>query len=196
MRPTDPRRADPAEESDAALLERIARRERAAITTLFRRYHRRLFRYLTRMLWSEAMAEELVNEVFLEVWRSAGRFEGRSATSSWLFGIAHHKAVSELRKRREASLEDERSAALQESADNPAADAEHAGTGRILQACLERLSAEHREVLELAYYHELSVGEIAEIAGCPENTVKTRMFHARKRLRALLPAAGLDGDGA
>lgn len=183
--------ADP---SDAELLSRVAAQDREAIGPLYTRYQPRLYRFLFRMVKDGGMAEELVNEVFLDVWRGAGRFEGRSSPSSWIFSIAHNKAVSALRKRREKPVADDEAIELVDTADLQDQVVQHGDMRRLMKGCLDRLSSDHRTVIELTYYQELSVKEIAEITGVPENTVKTRMFHARKRLREILETT-TGGDG-
>ncbi|MGF1624187.1 MAG: sigma-70 family RNA polymerase sigma factor [Alphaproteobacteria bacterium] len=183
------------EPSDSELLSRVAAQDRRAIGPLYNRYQPRLYRFLYRMVKDSGMAEELVNEVFLDVWRGAGRFEGRSTPSSWIFSIAHNKAVSALRKRREKPLDEEEAMQIVDPADLQDDVVQHGDMRRLMRGCLDRLSPDHRVVIELTYYQELSVREIAEIVAVPENTVKTRMFHARKRLREMLDASAAGRDG-
>jgi RNA polymerase sigma-70 factor (ECF subfamily) len=134
----------------------------------------------------------LISEVFLDVWRQAGRFEGRSAVSTWMLAIARFKALSALRRRPDQELDEETAGAIEDLSDDPAAALEKKDKSAMLRKCLTGLSAEHREIIDLVYYHEKSVEEVAEIVGIPENTVKTRMFYARKRLAELVKAAGID----
>jgi RNA polymerase sigma-70 factor (ECF subfamily) len=182
------------EPSDAELLSRVAAQDRLAIGPLYRRYQPRLYRFLFRMVKDGGMAEELVNEVFLDVWRGAGRFEGRSSPSSWIFSIAHNKAVSALRKRREVALDEDEATEIADPGQLQDETVHHGDMRRLMRVCLDRLTPEHRTVIELTYYHELSVKEVAEVCDVPENTVKTRMFHARKRLREMLESpASQDG---
>jgi RNA polymerase sigma-70 factor (ECF subfamily) len=97
-----------------------------------------------------------------------------------------------LRKRRDVALEPEIAEGIEDEADTPEVTVQKASKAIALRRCLEQLSVEHREVIDLVYYHERSVDEVGEILGIPENTVKTRMFYARKRLSDLLKAAGID----
>jgi RNA polymerase sigma-70 factor (ECF subfamily) len=106
--------------------------------------------------------------------------------------IARYKALSALRRRPDEALDEEAAAAIEDPGDNPEVALEKKDKGEILRECLTALSPEHREIIDLVYYHEKSVEEVAEIVGIPENTVKTRMFYARKRLAELLKAAGVD----
>jgi RNA polymerase sigma-70 factor, ECF subfamily len=178
---------------DRALIKAIAGGDAKALERLFARNQTRVFRYLTRVVRNEAIAEELLNEVFLGVWQSAGRYEGRSEPATWLISIAHNKAVSSLRKRREVSGYDEETAgAIEDDADTPEVTTQKMDKAALMRAAMQGLSSEHREILDLVYYQEQSVSEAAEILGIPEATVKTRMFYARKKLSELFKARGVD----
>jgi RNA polymerase sigma-70 factor, ECF subfamily len=178
--------------ADELLISRIARGDRLAMQVLFARHHVRIYRFVLRLLRDEMAAEDVISEVFLDVWRQASRFEGRSAVSTWLIAIARFKALSTLRKRREEGLDEETMEAIEEPSDNPALAIEKLDKGEKLRQCLAALTREHREVIDLVYYHEKSVEEVAQIVGIPENTVKTRMFYARKKLGELCRMAGID----
>jgi len=178
--------------SDEALIGRIAAGDKLAMHLLFARHHVRVYRFVLRLVRDESLAEDLISEVFLDVWRQASRFERRSSVGTWLLAIGRHKALSALRKRPGQTLDEERVAAIEDPADDPEIAVQKKDKSKILRNCLNGLSAEHREIIDLIYYHEKSVEEAAGIVGIPANTVKTRMFHARKRLSELLKAAGLD----
>jgi RNA polymerase sigma-70 factor, ECF subfamily len=178
--------------SDEALIGRIAGGDKVAMQVLFARHHVRVYRFVLRLVRDQTRAEDLISEVFLDVWRQAGKFEARSAVSTWLLAIARYKALSALRRRPDEVLDEEAAAAIEDPADDPEVALEKKDKGEILRKCLTALSPEHREIIDLVYYHEKSVEEVAEIVGIPENTVKTRMFYARKRLSELLKAAGVD----
>jgi RNA polymerase sigma-70 factor (ECF subfamily) len=158
---------------------------------LFARHHVRVFRFVLRLVRDEAAAEDLISEVFLDVWRQAGRFEGRAQVSTWLLAIARFKALSALRRKPEQELDDETAEAIEDTSDTPDVALEKKETGEVIRECLTSLSADHREIIDLVYYHEKSVEEVAEIVGIPEATVKTRMFYARKKLAELLKARGI-----
>jgi RNA polymerase sigma-70 factor, ECF subfamily len=175
--------------SDEVLIGRIANGDRPAMQVLFTRYHVRVFRFVVRMMRDASAAEDLISEVFLDVWRQAGRFEGRSAVSTWLLAIARFKALSALRRRPDQELDEERAEAIEDPSDDAEVLLEKRDKSAQIRRCLSGLSADHREIIDLVYYHEKSVEEVAEIVGIPENTVKTRMFYARKRLAELLKAA-------
>ena len=178
--------------SDEALIGRIATGDKVAMQVLFARHHVRVYRFVLRLVRDQTKAEDLISEVFLDVWRQAGKFEARSAVSTWLLAIARYKALSALRRRPDEELDDETAAAIEDPGDDPETALEKKDKGEILRKCLTALSPEHREIIDLVYYHEKSVEEVAEIVGIPANTVKTRMFYARKRLSELLKAAGVD----
>jgi RNA polymerase sigma-70 factor, ECF subfamily len=178
--------------SDEVLIGRIAQGDRLAMQVLFARHHVRVYRFVLRLVRNEASAEDLISEVFLDVWRQADRFEGRSAVSTWLLAIARFKALSAMRRKPDEELDDEAAGAIEDASDTPEVSLQKKDKGAVLRNCLEQLSREHREVIDLVYYHEKSVEEVAEIVGIPEATVKTRMFYARKKLSELLKAAGLD----
>jgi RNA polymerase sigma-70 factor (ECF subfamily) len=178
--------------SDDVLIERIAGGDRLAMQVLFARHHVRVYRFVLRLVRNEATAEDLISEVFLDVWRQAGKFEGRSAVSTWMLSIARFKALSALRRRPEAELDEETAERIEDDADDPETTLAKKDKSSQLRQALERLSNEHREIIDLVYYHEKSVEEVAGIVGIPAATVKTRMFYARKKLSELLKEQGID----
>ena len=178
--------------SDEVLISRIASGDRLAMQVLFARHHVKVYRFVLRLVSNPTTAEDLISEVFLDVWRQASRFEARSQVSTWLLAIARFKALSALRKRPEEELDDEKAAAIEDTADDPEVTAQKKDKSEVLRKCLSELSPDHREIIDLVYYHEKSVEEVAEIVGIPEATVKTRMFYARKKLAELLKNSGVD----
>jgi len=183
-------RAEPApidadEGAQRRLIERIAAGDLRAFEQFYRAYRVRLGRFLDRMTHRRGLVEELLNDTMLVVWNRSDRFDGSSKVSTWVFAIAYRKALKALQRHDEA-VEDE---TLDE---RPAADAgpEQEAQTRQLSAQLRRalaaLSVDHRAVVELTYFHGMGYREIAQIVDCPVDTVKTRMFHARRRLRGLL----------
>ena len=182
-----PKRRD---HSDEALIEKVAAGNRLAMQVLFARHHVRVYRFVLRLVGNDAVAEDVTSEVFLSVWRQAQRFEARSAVTTWILAIARYKALAELRRRNEVPA-DEESAETSDPADDPEVAFQAKHRGEILRRCLTQLSREHREIIALVYYHEKSVQEVAEILGIPGNTVKTRMFYARRKLSELLEAQGV-----
>ena len=127
------------------------------------------------------MVDEVLDDVMFVVWKDARKFRGGAAVSTWVFGIAYRKALTALRKDRRYQSGLDRKVEVDEVSGQQARHAEW------IRAGLRQLSPDHRQVMELTYFGGFSYQEIAEIAGCPVNTVKTRMFHARRRLKVLLP---------
>ena len=178
--------------SDEGLIVRIAAGDKLAMRTLFSRHQVRVFRFLCGIVRDKDTAEDLLNDVFIDIWRQASRFEGRSSVSTWMLAIARYKALSALRRPHMDELDEEKAAAVEDEADDPEVVAQKQEKGALLRACLAGLSAEHREIVDLVYYQEKSIEECAEIVAIPENTVKTRLFHARKRLAEIAKSKGLD----
>jgi len=180
------------EGSDESLIEKIAAGDRTAMKVLYTRHSTRVYRFLQRIVRNETRAEDLLSDVFLDVWQQAARFEKRSAVSTWILSIARFKALSSFRAKQHDALEPETSEMIEDEADNPEVIMQKFSKANALRACLESLSAAHRQVIDLVYYHERTVEEVGVILGIPTNTVKTRMFHARKQLSELLKQAGID----
>ncbi len=178
--------------SDEVLIGLIAGGDRDAMRLLYARHNVRVFRFLMRLVGNEATAEDLLNEVFVDVWRNAGRFEARSQASTWILAIARYKALASLRRRSLDELDDDACESIEDTADDPEAALQKIERSAILQDCLKQLSTAHREVVDLVYYHEQSIDEVAEIIGVPQSTVKTRVFYARKRIAELMAARGVE----
>jgi RNA polymerase sigma-70 factor (ECF subfamily) len=182
----------PAKEvSDHELIRLIAANDSNAMRVLFARHNVRVFRFAVRIVGNEATAEDVVSEVFVDVWRKAGRFEGRSQVATWILGIARHKALAAARRRSIGEFDDDLTL-IEDPADGPEIAAQKADRSAILRECLEQLSPAHREIIDLVYYHEQTIDEVARVIGVPLNTVKTRMFYARKHIAALLAARGIE----
>lgn len=175
---------------DGELLGGISRGDREAFAEFYRRHGGPLFAFLVKLVRERDMAEEVLGETMLDIWRQAGRFESRSSVATWLFSVCHDKAVRRLRRQRETVMEDD---AVTSADDGPTPDSPVDGRAmaQLLPDLMARLSLDHCEILQLTYYQGFSVQEIAELLSLPENTVKTRMFFARQRLKTLLEAAGI-----
>ena len=178
--------------ADVALIRSIAAGDKQAMQILFARHNVRIFRFLVRFVGDTSAAEDLVSEVFLDVWRHAGRFRGRAQVTTWLLALARNKALSALRRRSTEELDDKTVAAIEDPQDNPEVTIQNRQTSEILLNCLTQLSPPHREVIDLVYYHEKSIDEVADITGVPQNTVKTRVFYARRRIAELMSAQGIE----
>ena len=157
---------------------------------LYARHGVRVYRFSLRITGNTAVAEDIASEVFLDVWRRADGFKANSQVSTWLLAIARNKSLSALRHRVDAPLEDDRVVAVEDPADDPEVLIHNKDRSAIIQECLSQLSTAQREVIDLVYYHEKTVEEVAQIVGAPAGTVTTRMFYARHRMGELLNAAG------
>jgi RNA polymerase sigma-70 factor (ECF subfamily) len=188
-------RDDSVEKADAILMERVAAADKCAMQVLFSRHHLAVYRFVLQQVQDRTLAEDVTSEVFLDVWRHAGRFKGRSAVLTWILAIARHKTFA-ARAQRGLRFDPDATAGGQDTgglnegdldAPLPARDRHTA-----LRKCMRRLSAEHREVIDLVYYQEQSMESVAAILGIPRSTAKARVFHARKRLADELKKSGVD----
>ncbi|MGB8692274.1 MAG: sigma-70 family RNA polymerase sigma factor [Steroidobacteraceae bacterium] len=176
------------EDGDRRLLARVAARDREAFRELYIIYHRRLARFLMRITRRYELAEEIINDTLMVVWRKAGEFRGDSRVSTWVMGIAYRRALKTLRSRANqvhdtVPIENEPLVAPDELGE--------AELGEWILLAMQQLPTDQRLVIEFAYGYGHSCEEIALIMDCPINTVKTRLFHAREKLRTALP--GLAG---
>ena len=168
-------------ERELELLRLIVLQDRVAFKELYLIYHRRLARFLMRITQQHELIEEVINDTLWTVWQKAASFRGASRVSTWIVGIAYRRALKALRRGSNAMNTPIDEATL--VATQPVMDEEQ----QWLQQGLNELPLEQRMVLELAYLLGHSCEEIAEIMDCPANTVKTRMFHARQKMRRSLP---------
>jgi RNA polymerase sigma factor (sigma-70 family) len=168
------------------LIAAVARGDLRAFESLYRLYHPRLTRFVERMTRRPTIVDEVLNDTLLVVWNRAASYNGKSLVSTWIFAIAYRKALKAL-KRFDEPAEDH---AADERVEPGAGPEQHVGRDQLrlaLLRALEHLTPEHRAVVDLTYFHDLGYREIAQIVDCPVDTVKTRMFYARRRLKALLP---------
>ena len=176
-------RGDPRDET--RLIERVVGKDLRAFEALYRIYHPRLTRFLVNMMRRPQLVEEVLNDTMLVVWSRADSYNGNSKVSTWIFAIAYRKALKALR-RSDEPVED-KLAEMRESADaDPEQQVGDRQVHEVLIDAIGELSADHRAVVDLTYFHEIGYREIAEIMTCPVDTVKTRMFHARRHLRKML----------
>jgi RNA polymerase sigma-70 factor (ECF subfamily) len=172
--------------ADATLIAAIAAGDRDAMRILYNRHHIRVFRFAARLVGDLSVAEDVVSEAFIEAWRQAGRFEGRSSVSTWIMSIARFKALSARRRRPDAELDLQAAETVADPSLTPEQAVLETDRRAQLRACMRQLSPDHRAIIDLVYYHDKTIDEVAEIVGAPKNTVKTRMFYARRRLASLL----------
>ena len=180
------------------LLVRVAKEDQAAFRELYKAFSRKVYAYVLNMVNDHARAEEILVDTMYEVWRHPERFRGDAQFSTWLIGIARNKALMVYRARRpdevHADLDD---IAETEAADTPDGYAQLAEKQRAegVQQCMNKLSDEHRECMHLVFFEGLSLAEVAEVQRCPEGTVKTRLFHARQKIKNCLRLLlGREGD--
>jgi RNA polymerase sigma-70 factor, ECF subfamily len=182
------------------LLVRIGRQDQAAFEELYKAFSRKVYAYALNMLRDHVRAEEVLVDTMHLVWRNPAQFRGDSQFSTWLIGIARNKALMVFRSQRPDESHDD----LEDIAETEAGDESEEGFAQLAQRqradgvrhCMDRLSDEHRECMHLVFYEGYSLAEVAAVQRCPENTVKTRLFHARQKikncLRRLLEAEGAD----
>jgi RNA polymerase sigma-70 factor, ECF subfamily len=182
-------RVDP--DPEIEWVRRIASGDRSAFEKLYHAYQRRLFGYIFRMVAKADAAEELTNDVMLEIWKGAAAFRGESRVSTWIFGIARFRAISSLRRKNPKMVDFEDAGPLPDSRELQDEVLVKESTRDEVRNALTKLSKPHREVMELTFYQGFSYPEIADILNCPVNTVKTRMFYARKELREMFAEGAL-----
>ncbi|MDJ0917911.1 MAG: RNA polymerase sigma factor [Woeseiaceae bacterium] len=169
---------------ERSLVARIAdARDVAAFERLYHDYRRRLGPFVYRMIRDASANDEVFNDVMLAVWRNAASFTGKSKVSTWVFGIAYRQCLKHLRGRKPTVELDD---SMHDSVD----DRQSFERQDLVVHAIAGLSPEQRLVIELSYFQGNTYSEIAEIAGCPENTIKTRVFHARRRLKAIMAELG------
>ena len=188
LRGTRPRAALEERETpkDVQLLDRIAAHDVKAFEQLYRQYQPRLARFLVNIVNRPQLVEEVLNDTMMAVWRTAANFRGASKVSTWIFAIAYRQGVK-ARSRWDEPLPDLPDYDQVSSDDLPDAQLQQSRVHDALVEAMGSLSADHRAVVDLTYFHGMGYREVAEIMGCPVDTVKTRMFHARRKLQRVIP---------
>ncbi len=176
---------------EAVLFHRVSQGDLRAFEELYRAYHPRLTRFVLNMTRRPTLTEEVLNDTMLVVWNRPDSYNGRSKLSTWIFAIAYRKALKAMR-RQDVPLEDQQAELRQSDEVSPEDGLEQRQQQQILLGALAGLSKDHRTVVDLSYFHEMGYREIADIMDCPVDTVKTRMFHARRQLRTRLGGAMTD----
>lgn len=167
---------------DAVLLARIAARDLRAFEDLYKKYRPSLSRFLFNLTRRPQIVEEVINDTLLVVWESAHKYNGDSKVSTWIFSIAYKKAIKAMKKQ-DIPIEDVNAEFRPSAEICPESALSHVQTRDLIARALKRLSPEHRAVVDLTYFHDHSYEEIAIIMNCPVNTVKTRMFYGRRKLK-------------
>lgn len=167
------------------LVERLRVGDLEAFEEVYKTYRPRLRGFIRKVVSHEDIVDEVLDDVMMIVWTKVRDFEGRSKLSTWVFSIAYRRALKERGQRIEVELPDEIEGP-DYAPDNAQQAVEACRIKERLKAALEELPAHQATVVRLAYFEELNYRDISEIMGCPEDTVKTRMFHARRKLKAAL----------
>jgi RNA polymerase sigma factor (sigma-70 family) len=168
------------------LLARVSAGDLQAFERLYRMYQPRLARFLISMLQRQQLVEEVLDDTMMVVWQTAGSFRGSSKPSTWIFAIAYRKALK-AKARWPDPVEDQEYDTRVSDDLGPEEQLHHQRLHHALRDAMEKLTPEHRAVVDLTYFHGMGYREIADIVNCPVDTVKTRMFHARRRLRQAMP---------
>jgi RNA polymerase sigma factor (sigma-70 family) len=181
----------PSQPDERELLARVSRGDLQAFERLYRLYQPRLTRFLTTLLKRPQLIEEVLDDTMMVVWQTAGNFRGSSKPSTWVFAIAYRKALK-ARVRWPDPVEPPEFDNRVSDDPLPDEDLHQERLRTALLKAMDQLSADHRAVVDLTYFHGLGYREIAEIVGCPVDTVKTRMFHARRRLKQAMSGSLMD----
>jgi RNA polymerase sigma-70 factor (ECF subfamily) len=174
-----------APQDDGRLIGRICRQDARAFEELYRSYYPRLTRFLSNILRRAPLIEEVLNDTMMVVWTHPDRYNGKSKVSTWIFAIAYRKALKALR-RHDEPVEDSLAEIRPSPEPGPEQQLGSREVQKVVLSAIGELSADHRAVVDLTYFHEIGYREIAEIMDCPVDTVKTRMFHARRHLKKRL----------
>ena len=179
--------------TDTELIEQISKKDKQAFEMLYHSYHQRIYRFALRVVNNPQIAEEAVNDTLYAVWQNANTFQSNSAVSTWILGIAYRQSLKSLKRH---LRHDKSSADVQElgnhADENPHSDPaqmnEISELQKNMQEGISKLKKKHRAVVQLTAMGH-SYEDISKIVGCPINTVKTRMFHARKQLKQYLDSS-------
>lgn len=170
---------------DWALVARVGAGDQAALATLYRQHHDRLWRFVVRIAGDAATADEIVNEVMMVVWTKAGATVPQAKVTTWLLGIAYRRSLKAAERGRRHGAQTPITDEIEESTGECDARMGEMESREVVRAALGHLPAEQRAVMQMVYEEGLHYSDIAALLGCPENTVKTRIFHARRKLRSI-----------
>lgn len=178
--------------SESDLLAAVAAGEQLAFERLYGLYEKRVFQYVRTLVLDSTLAEEVVSDTMMAVWRGAGTFTRASRVSTWIFGIARHKALDSMRRtgRQQREVDLDGVMDLPHTQESPTDCVQRKQIASLIQHVLTYLSPEHQEILRLVFYEELSYEEIAKLLSIPENTVKTRVYYAKHHLKRQLERLG------
>lgn len=173
-------------DNEFEIIKAIGKGDEKAFADLYCLYENRIYRFIKIKLNDSFEAADILHETFLAVWQNAGKFKGQSKVSTWLFGIAHNKAVDRIRKKKPMLIDEENFPEIADTSPDAVSCLLTEENNQHIRFCLEKLKSAHKAVIELAFFDDMNYGEIAEILACPENTVKTRMFHAKQNMKHCL----------
>jgi RNA polymerase sigma-70 factor, ECF subfamily len=178
--------------SESDLLAAVAAGKQSAFDRLYSLYEQRVFQYVCTLVYNSALAEEIVGDTMMAVWRGAGTFSHTSRVSTWIFGIARHKALDAMRRtgRQQREVDLDGATELPDTEESPLEGIQRKQTASLTQRALAGLSREHQEILRLVFYEELPYEEIAALLSIPTNTVKTRVYYAKQHLKQQLERLG------
>jgi RNA polymerase sigma-70 factor (ECF subfamily) len=180
---------DPSSYTDHQVVKDVSAGDDQALAVLYSRYSKGIFNYALRLIRDPEAAEDVLQEVFVAVWQGADDFRQHSSVKTWIFRIAHYQAVNWLRRQKRLDTADDASPELPEDPEEAMVVSWRADE---VQSALDLLTSNHRATVELAFVHDLSYAEIAEVLDCPIGTVKSRMSHAIKQLGRILKAQGME----
>jgi RNA polymerase sigma-70 factor, ECF subfamily len=178
--------------SESDLLAAVAAGKQSAFDRLYSLYEQRVFQYVCTLVYNSALAEEIVGDTMMAVWRGAGTFSHTSRVSTWIFGIARHKALDAMRRtgRQQREVDLDGATELPDTEESPLEGVQRKQAASLTQRALAGLSREHQEILRLVFYEELPYEEIAALLSIPTNTVKTRVYYAKQHLKQQLERLG------
>ena len=175
--------------TDEELLHASARKDHQAFETLYKRFEKKVFNFLCLKTDNTTLAEEVMVDVMVAVWKGAKNFQGTSKVSTWIIGIAKNKVMKALSgqiRTHTSSVDLEDIHETPDAADNPGIQAERKSTGAFVQKAIQTLPPDQQEIIYFGFYKEMPYQEIAEVLSIPVNTVKTRVFYAKKNLQKAL----------
>jgi RNA polymerase sigma-70 factor (ECF subfamily) len=180
--------------SDEVLIGEIAKKNQRALRALAERHHRLVHRFALRLVGDASHAEDVVSETFFAAWQHAAQFQNRSSVSTWLLGIARYRALAMRKRLRQTAepLDDEIASNVPDPTSGPDEALERSNLALFLRECLHALPVEQARLIDLVYLREMPTQEAAWLVGIPVNTVKSRMFLARKKLAVLLSNADIE----
>ncbi|MEW6374313.1 MAG: sigma-70 family RNA polymerase sigma factor [Thermodesulfobacteriota bacterium] len=173
---------------DFELLRKISGGDEEAFRQLYNQTHKRVYYYLYRLLREKSLAEDVLVETYTEVWRGAKNFKGKSQVTTWMMAISRNLAMNQLKKIKKHEDID----GLPNLSDGLIPDTGHLDRQKLLKEAMLKLSINHREILDLVFFHEMTYQEVSEILDIPLSTVKTRVFYAKKALRGILNQMGVN----